>query len=298
MASPYPLATLPPNRGIEPWVEQMLRLQVRARRHVLKRFTPPMPLFLYKYFSSDQPYSHQNLRDVIVGSVLRLNSPSTFNDPFEMAAHFVMTATDEEKRARFESLVREQAPHLGSRAVQAHVESFMAADESYFTPTWQQSLKSVRDIAGVYCFAGNAKSTLMWSHYASNHKGVCLQFERVLDITTLSHALHVNYVPDLPVLNWIVGFHQGIGEMMFSKHPCWEYEQESRIMIYGQAGRDRPFAPQALRRLIFGCRADASLFSTVERWLEERAAAGYPSVDVYVASMHRKKYRLVITRKK
>jgi hypothetical protein len=294
----YPLATLPPIKDMEPWIAQMLRYPVRARRHVLKRFKPPMPMFLYKYFSSSQPYLHQNLHDVIAGSVLRLNSPSSFNDPFEMAAHFVMMATDDERRSRFESLAREQAPHLGWRAVQARIESLMASDERFFTPVWQQSLKRVREAAGVYCFAGNAKSTLMGSHYASNHRGVGLQFERGHDIETLSHALHVKYVPDLPVLNWVVDFHTGIGEMIFSKHPCWEYEQESRIMVYGQAGRYLPFAPQALRRLIFGCRADAKLVSAVEASLAERAAAGYPTVDVYVATMHPKKYRLVITRKK
>ena len=93
----YPLAILPPNREIDPWVATMLSVDLGTRRHVLKRFKPtPMPPFLYKYFSSNGPYSHRNLRDVIVGSVLRLNPPSGFNDPFEMRAHFVMTGTEEE----------------------------------------------------------------------------------------------------------------------------------------------------------------------------------------------------------
>jgi len=293
----YSLATLPPNEAIEPWMGFVERLSVRARRHALHRFVPPMPLFLYKYFSSNQPYSLENLRDVIVGSVLRLNSPSYFNDPFEMAAHFVMTATEDEKLARYESLVRQQAPHLGWRAIQARIEELTAGTEEFFTPTWQRSLKNIRDSAGVYCFAGSGKNRLMWGHYASNHKGVCLQFERVLDIRTLSHALSVKYVPDLPVLNWIIGFHEDIGKMLLSKDPCWEYEQESRILINDQAGRYLPFAPGALRRLIFGCRVEESLVETVERWLEERVVAGYPPVEVYSASQHPTKYRLVVTRK-
>jgi len=195
-------------------------------------------------------------------------------------------------------MARRQAPHLGWRAVQAKIKSIMASDESFFMPTWQQGLKSVRDAAGVCCFAGDAKSTLMWSHYASDHRGLCLQFERVRDMETLLHALPVKYVPDLPVLNWFVDFHESIGEMMFAKHPCWKYEQESRIMSFNQAGRYLPFASQALRRLIFGCRAEPDLVSAVEGWLEERATAGHPPVDVYAASMHPRKYRLVVRRKK
>jgi hypothetical protein len=77
----YPLAVLPPSGDIDPRVGQMERLTVRARWHVLHGFTPQMPLFLYKYFASIQPYSLQNLRDVIVGSMLQLNSPSDFKDP-------------------------------------------------------------------------------------------------------------------------------------------------------------------------------------------------------------------------
>jgi hypothetical protein len=293
----YPLAMLPPNKDLDPWVETMEHLSLRARRHVLYRFTPPMPLFLYRYFSSNQQYSLQNLRAVIVGSVFRLNSPSDFNDPFEIAAHFVMTATEDEKLTRYESLARQQAPHLGWRAIQARIQELMAGTAEFFTPTWQQSLRNMRDSMGVYCFAGSAKNRLMWGHYASNHKGVCLQFERVSDIRILSHAFRVSYVSDLPVLNWIVGFHEGIGKMLFSKDPCWEYEQESRILINDQAGRYLGFAPQALRRLIFGCRVDSSFVEAVESLLSERTVAGFPPVEVYAAKRHPTQYRLVVTRR-
>jgi hypothetical protein len=297
-APAYPIAMLPPNGLIDPWVARMLSLDLRSRRHVLKQFKPePLPPFLYKYFSSNQAYSHQNLRDVIVESVLRMNPPSEFNDPFEMRAHILMNGTEEERLARFESLARQQAPHLGWRALQARIQALMSGTQEDFTPTWQQSLKNIREETGVYCFAGSAKNTLMWSHYASNHKGVCLQFERVRDLAILSHAIQVRYTPDLPVLNWIVGFHEGIGDMLFAKHPCWEYERESRILIYGQAGRYLPFGPQALRKLILGCRAEAAFVEAVNGWLEERAAIGHPSIDVYFARQHPKKYRLVVARR-
>ena len=270
---------------------------MRARRHVLHGFRPPMPLFLYKYFASNQPYSLQNLRDVIVGSVLRLNSPSDFNDPFELAANFVMTATEDQKLTRYESLVREQAPHLGWRAVQARIKELMAANDKFFAPTWQRSLKKIRDAAGVYCFAGSGKNRLMWGHYASNHQGVCLQFERVLDLRVFSQAVRVRYTLDLPVLNWIVSFHEDIGKMLFSKDPCWEYEQESRILVIDQATRYLPFEPRALRRLILGCRVQTSLVAAIENMLTERAVAGFPPVEIYAAKQHPTQYRLMVTRK-
>jgi hypothetical protein len=294
----YPRASLPPNPTMEPWIETVERLTLRARRHVLNSFKPePMSQFLYKYLPCNTPHSTQNLNDVIVGSVLRLSSPRDFNDPFELAAHFVMDATDDEKSERYETLVREQAPHLGSRARQAHVDTLMAATWEQLSPTWQRSLRSIRDTAGVYCFAGKARNRLMWGHYASNHKGVCLQFERVLDIRTFCHALRVRYSPQLPIVNWVVGFHNDIGNMLFSKDPCWQYEQESRIQIPGQAGRYLAFEPQALRRLIFGCKAEVDFIDSVEMLLDERRRAGMPPVDVFVSRQHPTRYHLSVFRR-
>jgi hypothetical protein len=101
----------------------------------------------------------------------------------------------------------------------------------------------------------------------------------------------------LPVLNWIVGFHEDIAKMLLSKDACWEYEQESRILINDQAGRYLPFAPRALRRIIYGCRVGMDLIEAVETFLAERAAAGHPPVEIYTAGQHPRKYRLVVTRK-
>jgi hypothetical protein len=252
--------------------------------------------FLYKYLPSNGEFALTNIRDVLVGSVLRLSSPCQFNDPFELRAHFVMTATHEQKLERFEALAREQAPHLGWRAIQGRIRDLMNAPEQFFYPNWQQSLSQIRSGAGIYCFAGSPKNHLMWGHYASHHRGLCMQFERVRDIATLSHAFRVDYHREFPVVNWIVDFHKRIGDMLFSKDPCWVYEKESRILIYGQAGRYLPFAPVALRKLIFGCEAEAEFIDTVMGILVERTTAGHPPVDVYFAKRHPRLYRLVVAK--
>lgn len=207
-----------------------------------------------------------------------------------------MEGINEERWSRFETLVREQAPHLGWRAIQAQVNVLIAQPENKLALTWQQSLSHIRQATGVYCFAGGGKSTLMWSHYGSEHTGVCLQFERIRDLNVLAHAVPVDYLPDLPILNFLNDFHGGIGKMLFTKYPCWEYEQESRIAIPEQARSYLPFAPVALRKLIFGCRAKAGFIDDVTALLSERAAVGYPAIDVFYTRQHGRKYRLVVSR--
>jgi hypothetical protein len=55
--------------------------------------------------ASKGEFAITNVTDILLGSVLRLSSPSQFNDPFELRAHFVMTATREQRLKRFEALV-------------------------------------------------------------------------------------------------------------------------------------------------------------------------------------------------
>jgi hypothetical protein len=287
---------LPAIRGIDQWIKGVTELTIPGRRRVLYRYTPPMPQFLYKYSSSGQKYSHENLRDVIVGSVLRLHAPSDFNDPFEMAAQFTTSATLEEKRARYEALARQQAPHLGWRGIQARMAMLMMISDASFESPVQTSLRQIRETMGVYCFAGSARNLLMWSHYAADHRGVCLQFERLYDLPTLAHAVRVDYVADLPVVNWVTNLASDVGKVLLAKSPCWSYEQESRIIVFGQANCYLPFAPQALRRIVIGCRADATLVDALNSWLSERESAGHPPITVLRATMHPRKYKLIIKR--
>ena len=96
----------------------------------------------------------------------------------------------------------------------------LSTPESLMRPMLELSLSAVRNDAGIYSFAGDPKNILMGGHYASDHRGVCLIFDRAQDVVTLMHALRVKYVRNLPVLNWIKTFHRDIGKMLFAKHPA------------------------------------------------------------------------------
>jgi hypothetical protein len=215
-----------------------------------------------------------------------------------MAAHFVVKGTERQKLARFEALIRQQIPHAGWRAIQAGMQRLATATEEELRPMLDASLKGIRNRAGICCFSGEPKSTLMWSHYASEHKGACLIFERAQDVHTFCHAFRVKHTRKLTQLNWVRGFHKGISRMLFAKHPAWKYEKESRIMINDQAGRYLPFAPSALVGIIFGCRAEPGFIETAEGFLRERATAGYPPLRIYSASTHPREYRLVVRQRK
>src|SRR5260221_9285735 len=253
--------------------------------------------FLYKYRGFNGEFAEQNLRNIIVYSVLRLSAPATFNDPYEMFVHVVVEGTPEQRLDRFARLVAEQAP-TGSQAWQAEmVRTLMERPDAEHAERCQRSISGIRERSGVFSFAGDPRSTLMWSHYADDHHGVCLQFERMKDLLTLGHAVRTNYREDLPAVNWIVGFHRDVEQLLLAKHPCWEYEQERRITSIDNRNRDLQFRPDALTGIIFGCPTQKPQMDFIDKLLAERVALGLSAVKTYVVTQHPTKYRLVIRRR-
>jgi hypothetical protein len=298
MSPSYPIASFPANENIQRWHQSLDRLNYLGRRRLLwRKIEPRLPRFLYKYRSLNQPHSRTALREILVESVLQLRAPIGFNDPFDMAAHFVIDGTVEQRRARFKELVRTQEPGRQWKEQERAIQRWMSATEEELREVCLRSLTGMRCTTGVYCFAGTAKSTLMWSHYAHDHTGICLQFERAQDYKTLLHSLPVVYDEKFPVVNWIVGMDDAIGTLLFAKNPDWKYEQESRMLLIGQAGRYLRLKPAALRGIVLGCRSGSDAAVTVAELLAERAARGHPPVHVYQATQHPSKYRLVIRKR-
>ena len=153
-----------------------------------------------------------------------------------------------------------------------------------------------RHSMGVYSFAGDPRSIQMWSHYAANHTGLCLQFDVARDPMKFLGAVRVHYEPDYPTVNWMVNIEEQLGDALLRKHPGWTYEQERRIIKPNRAGSYEPFRPNALTGIIFGCRSSELLVETIRSLLDQRTKLGYSAVRMYKARMHQSEYALQIAR--
>jgi hypothetical protein len=92
------------------------------------------------------------------------------------------------------------------------------------------------DQRGVLSFSATWQSVLMWSHYADEHRGICLEF----DTSELPHncLAAVRYDGDRSVkasdiYAWKLGDEEAAGKRAFETHfyskaPDWHYEQEWR----------------------------------------------------------------------
>jgi len=305
MLVPYEYATPPPNPEIDPLFAAYEHLNGLDRRVFVRKLCQRQKLsrFLYKYRALPRtrdaqgnvqfnPRSAQTLQELIVHSVLRLSSPAQFNDPFDMAAYMHIEGTEQQRRAKYMQVMRDNG--VPEDQLENSVTAFMAIPEAGLTDALQKSLLRHQSTVGVACFADDPRSILMWNHYAENHNGVCLQFDLAQDLPTLVQAVRVDYSFDYPAVNWIDGFGNTLGAMLTRKYESWRYEGERRIILAEQAGKYLRFRPEALRAVILGCRTDDAVMGLIRSLLTERAKAGLPRVTSYRTVRHPRKYQLVV----
>ena len=228
----------------------------------------------------------------MVRSKLWLSSPKNFNDPFDMAVKFVFDATVEEKRGRIRNVLKNEGKKF--HEIEQLLPELMRKTNG---ENLIERLRNTVSETGVCSFAGDPRNILMWSHYASNHEGLCLVFEIAGDPETFLDALPVEYSVEYPVVNWIKDFDEGGPlHIVLRKHKGWEYEKERRIVKFKKANTRLSFLPQALRSIMIGCRVKDNTVQKLKTLLTERAAVHMPPITIYQSSQHESRYGLKISK--
>lgn len=193
---------------------------------------------LYKYRAINK-----RLIESLINQTLYFARPDALNDPFDCRI-------DLQKALR-----RAAKSATGER--RDFLSSFLA------TPEFFRNWRSTFDAMGVCCFSKTIKETLMWSHYAEEHKGVCLeyQFRGASLLGDITAAQNVEYLDD-PWVPWLVEnapmdmteFAKELAlRYLRTKCPAWAYEQEARI-IRQESGPFK-FRGVLLMEVCFGLRA-------------------------------------------
>jgi len=275
-------------------IDHLENLSYRDRLNFLRdRVTPRLDRFLYKFRSlvPSEAKSVERMRDILVRCRLRLSSPAEFNDPFDMSANIVVRGKPSEIRRRVDKILEGQGIRWAQRKKRIAEIMSRADPEGAFLKTQETFEKTIAG-TGVCSFAGDPLSILMWSHYAANHEGVCLQFELARDPRTFAQALPVDYNDDYPVVNWLAGMDDTTP--LLRKHTGWKYERERRIIIPESAGTFIDFRPTALSGIITGYRASDLTVKRLRDLLTERLSSGFPLPKLYRAIKHKGKYRLLL----
>lgn len=221
----------------------------------------PITLYKYKDLSGD---GIDHVEDMLRSKRLWYSSPLNFNDPFDCRCVFDIRNTREE-------IVFRKAAFLAKRNGTTFADSLSQADGEI--PTRPQELEhwQTQQIeghsrraanTGILCLTPVCDDFIMWTHYAKNHTGICIQF-RVRDVTEEEHldfiaAAHaVEYADRCPMINIVRdGTVDIVRKAFLTKSTPFRYEREWRIVLMDQGPGLKPIPRGIVGAIILGCQID------------------------------------------
>ena len=181
---------------------------------------------VYKYMPT-HIYNKNNekidiLKYIFEDKTLWFSNPLNFNDPFELKPNIKCLVNDEK--------------HMVVDMVSSYFNANNQAHKIYY-----DTIKPILNNIGILCLSGDKKHLAMWAHYANNHKGLVLEFEknhlffRNLKLPEYTEVLHplerVIYIPkeNRKSINSNEYFSK---ETFLTKSIDWKYEDEYRMSVY------------------------------------------------------------------
>lgn len=210
-------------------------------KHGIKQILP-IDTIIYKYASFDTALK------IIENKSLLFSPPTSFNDPFDLTNALIDKSFSEtDLRALLDTF-----PDLDPIKKGLIFESNWK-DPKEFEDIFDGILNKIKAVAGISCFSKSFKKTLMWSHYADKHSGICLGFNIIPIGLPKFSLLEVNYVDRIVPLNYFKKKHVALLYWLYTKSKVWEYEEEVRA-VYQENNGLISFSPKNLREIYYGLR--------------------------------------------
>ena len=226
---------------------------------------------VYQDKSFDTEYSIINL----LSDQVTFSTRNNFNDLFDSKVNLIKPTRKE---------LKELFRQLKTSKRQEYKNVFYGDDWELKITEFEKSVEELFDNYLYYCVTDKNDSNLMWSHYASSHKGFCIEWD-----SNKIQAEEVNYEPHIPSFNLIdlIKTHCGLGnnyqvgieiwKALRTKLIEWEYESEYRFQLSNPMEhliikREQNFAlvkyqPDWIKSIIWGCRTTEKTKSYIKEHL-------------------------------
>jgi hypothetical protein len=187
---------------------------------------------LYKYLSCE------TAKKVLSSSTFKYSSPLLFNDPFEFSSDFIKFEVS--NKEELNRSVKETMTAIGLNSdVPWFYKLVYDGVLEDLNDRWRKQLDSIKKESRVLCLSESYDNTLMWSHYAEGHTGVCLG----IVVPEMFHiwsgeTLKVSYTnkPRIQTFSMLDRIEQRrlLLRWVFMKSKHWAYEKEVRIHFQHQ----------------------------------------------------------------
>jgi hypothetical protein len=255
-------------------------------------------LYHYQDFDPRGFVDSDRLADVLGNHRIFCSNPRNFNDPWDCKPYFNLEALDDPSimAATAETLISTRIDGPNAVEIDQRLRSDPAFLKSVMRDFSEQQASFIPGRWGLYCLTSDPCSTLMWSHYSRNHRGICLEFAVNKNRFTLAHR--VRYQKEYPRL--LLFDDESRLSILTVKSDDWTYEKEFRLVCPRYTNvKDHPLCLDGdylsidaldLKSIILGCQ----ITPEAERKVLDLVAGHAAHVEIQRAVRSADKYRLVL----
>ena len=212
------------------------------------------PASLYFYSALDGPRKSW-VSQILVDGIVYFRRRDQLNDPAELRPRVVFVGSDEEKRTYISKLVKKFSVSLSPAKRVLMAEQLFRRHKMTGLPAdlLHRELANV----GVLSLSDSLTENLLWSHYASGHRGIAIEFDASAGLFLT--AQQVQYSSTEPVINRLVDDEgQLLEKSVLTKSADWRYEREWRVIARPKGSRDTDLAslPPDVERFLAGQHGD------------------------------------------
>lgn len=217
---------------------------------------------LYKYVSIE------TAEKILSNNTLKFSTVDELNDPHELAIPSLnIRITDKLKKQISNEIITKYGNQNSN--IEEHLLSI--SNDQYYKSLYSE-LEALRKSIGILCLSKENSNTLMWTHYADNHKGICLGFSLPSVISNLCIAFEVRYENSITANNFLCTDEDddffAIAKWIFTKSNNWSYEKEVRAISFEQNGLVT-FNKEMLTEVYYGIKTTNENIEKIEKYLRD-----------------------------
>lgn len=164
---------------------------------------------------------------------------------------------------RIRNILREGLFHFSSwQVLNDPMEGYFHYYEKDHSPDELRKVVEGKDGYGICSLSMVSNDILLWTHYASNHRGICIEIDADIDRSNEVTLEPVKYRPNIPWLRKNNGIIRDAKDILSTKISKWRYEQEIRAFC---GGNNRKLKIGQTTKVILGLRAVGQLEELVTK---------------------------------
>ena len=250
-------------------------------------------IYRYKYL----PFNEGSLQ-VISEGTFKYTCPLEFNDPFDCIPYFDPDSI---------SAVFDERPDLIQHAANYRNITYqeMLAKKDELVESVRLNVENgdfifnLLSAAGVLSLSRDPTNILMWSHYASHHRGFVVELRIPMDapdeLLEYVAPLEVVYSETRPTVRWGRVGPQDVTEYFLTKNIDWSYEEEERVVTRHQgAGVHKYSREHFLCSVIAGPKIGSAEFDILKSTVNDASNAINKSIALYKAELSPSLYKVLI----